>query len=261
MVDNSAEKVNILFIMNGAKPPRGGEYLTFNLITHLNKERFRPILAYAYDGVMVKDIKKKGIEAVHFPLDDNVTGIYPREINLINPSFIFSFCWKLLLSRNIFKIAGFVKKNEIQLIYCADNLSKLIGGIVGKLVKLKVIAHCHDDFKEDALGKTMRLFYLLLLDKIIAVSRKVGKFFLIKGKISPKVTVIYNGINTGIFSPEKIDTSLKKELKLGGNRIIIGSIGTIEKDKGQKYLFEAVKKLKLQGVLNITCIICGSGPE
>ena len=177
-----ASPVNIAFIMNGAKPPRGGEFLTLYLIKHLRSDLFRPILVYAHEGVIVRELKKAGIDWVQIPLSSRITNIYPREIKLYNPFFIFTFLWQLLISGSIFKLKRFLKKYNIRLIYCADNLSKLIGGIAGKMAGIKVVAHCHDDFKEDVLGKVMRIFYLLLLDKMLTVSDKVRRFFTSNGK-------------------------------------------------------------------------------
>ena len=71
--------------MNGAKPPRGGEFLTLYLITHLRKDIFHPLLVYAHDGVIVQEIKKAGIDSVQIPLGNRITNIYPREIKLYNP--------------------------------------------------------------------------------------------------------------------------------------------------------------------------------
>ena len=142
-------KYNILFLMNGAKTPRGGEFLTLYLITHLRRDIFRPLLVYAHDGVIVQELKKDGIESIRIPLGNKITNIYPREIRLYNPFFILTFLWRLFFSGGIFKLRKVLRENDVRLIYCADNLSKLIGGIAGKMSRVKVVAHCHDDFKED----------------------------------------------------------------------------------------------------------------
>lgn len=258
---NSNKKYNILFLMNGAKPPRGGELLTFSLITHLRKDIFHPILVYANDGIIVQRLKKNGVDAIKIPLGNKITNIYPRETKLFNPIFLGTFLWRLLISGGVFKLKKLLKKDDVHLIYSADNLSKLIGGIVGKMAKIKVVAHCHDDFQEDSLGKIMRIFYLFLLDRILTVSEKVRRFFIVKGKIHQKAITVYNGINTDVFNPENVDGNVKVELGLKGDTVIIGSIGVIEKDKGQKYLIKAIERLKLEGIINIVCVICGVGPE
>jgi len=256
--------VKIIFLMNGAKPPRGGEFLTFSLITNLRRDMFHPILAYAEEGTIVKEIINAGVDATQIPLSNKITNIYPREIKIHNPFFVLTFIWRLLMGGgiiSIIKLIKLIKKNDIHLIYCADNLSKLIGGIAGKMAKIRVVAHCHDDFNKDVLGKVMKMFYLLLLDRILTVSEKVRKFFATRGRISPKAITVYNGINTNVFDPESVGGNMKVELGLKEDLFIIGSIGVLEKDKGQEYLLEAIAKLKSEGVDNIVCVICGLGPE
>ncbi len=72
----------VMFLMNGAKPPRGGEFLTSYLITHLRKDLFHPILVYANEGIIVQEIKKHGIDSIQLQLDNRITNIYPREIKI-----------------------------------------------------------------------------------------------------------------------------------------------------------------------------------
>jgi len=256
--------IKIIFLMNGAKPPRGGEFLTVSLITNLRKDTFHPILVYAEEGSIVKEIINAGVDATQIPLSNKITTIYPRVIKIHNPVFVVTFIWRLLMGGgiiSIIKLITLIKQNDIRLIYCADNLSKLIGGIAGKMAKIRVVAHCHDDFQKDTLGKTMRLFYMLLLDRIVTVSEKVNRFFLKNQKGRCKAVTVYNGINTNVFDPENVGSNMKVELRLKDDSFIIGSIGVLEKDKGQEYLLEAIAKLKSEGVDNIACVICGIGPE
>lgn len=253
-------KYNILFLMNGAKPPRGGEFLTLYLITHLRRDIFRPLLVYAHDGVIVQRLKEAGIDNVQIPLSSKIANIYPREISLHSPFFVISFLWHLVLSGSIFKLNKILRKNNIHLIYCADNISKFMGGIAGKMTGVKAVAHCHDDFKEDTLGKTMRMFYLVLLDRILAVSDKVKKFFAVNKRGFQKAITVYNGIDADIFNPQNVSDDLRNVLGLKKEDIVIGSIGVIEKDKGHRYLVEAIARLKAEGITNVVCVICGTGP-
>lgn len=222
---------------------------------------FNPVLVYAYEGSIVNEIKKSNIAAIRLPLGNRLINIYPRKIKLYSPDFIFTVLWHLTASGAIFKLRRLLKEKDIHLIYAADNLSKLIGGIAGKMAGIKVVAHCHDDFKEDSLGRIMRAFYLLLLDRILTVSERVRKFFTVKGKLCPKAITVYNGVDPDIFNPERVDDNVKAEFGLKEGAFVLGSIGVLEKDKGQNYLFEAIAKLKAEGIANIVCLVCGTGPE
>ena len=72
---------------------------------------------------------------------------------------------------------------------------------------------------------------------------------------------MYNGINVEVFNPDNVDGNLRGELGLKDDTVILGSIGALEEDKGQRYLFEAITRLKLEGINNIKCIVCGTGPH
>ncbi|MBI2339327.1 MAG: glycosyltransferase family 4 protein [Deltaproteobacteria bacterium] len=253
-------KYNILFLVNGAKSPRGGEFQFLSLITHLRRDIFHPITAYACDGPVVREIKKADIMAIHVPMGDRMTKVHPRKISLLSPFFFFPFAWEFLSGGAVWKIRKLLKAHKIRLIYCADNLSKLIGGLAGKMSGIRTIAHCHDDFKEDILGKVMRFFYFLLLDRICTVSEKVRRFFTRRGKIPSKVETVYNGVDTDLFDPERV-ADARKELKLSSDTVVVGSIGALETDKGQRYLLKALSLLNAEGVNNMTCLICGTGPD
>ena len=110
---NFDEKYNILFLMNGAKPPRGGEFLTLYLITHLRRDIFHPLLVYAHNGVIGRRLKDAGIDHVQIPLSSKIANIYPREISLHSPFFVIPFLWHLVLSGSIFKLNKILKGNNI----------------------------------------------------------------------------------------------------------------------------------------------------
>ena len=61
--------------MNGAKPPRGGEYMTMNLVLNLDSSKFNPILVYAEEGKIVRELIEAGVKTIHLPLTGRITGI------------------------------------------------------------------------------------------------------------------------------------------------------------------------------------------
>lgn len=247
--------------MNGAKPPRGGEFLALYLINNLNRKLFNVTLVYAHEGTIVREIDKGRISTIHLPLSDRMTCTYLRKINMYSPVFVLSFIFNLIKSNAVFKLKRLIIARNIHIVYCADNLSKFIGGLAAKLAGVKAVAHCHDDFKEDILGRSIRTFYLLLLDRILAVSERVRRFFSVRGKLSDKVVTIYNGIDTNVFDPGNVDSGVRAELGIKKDTIVIGSVSVLEKDKGQRYLIEAISKMVSEGIDNVVCVVCGYGPE
>lgn len=256
----AAGSINIAFIMNGAKHPRGGEFLTLYLVKHLRRDIFNPVVIHASEGLIIEEIRKTGVDMVHIPLADGITNVYPRETRLYNPFFVMRFSLGLLRSGYLFKLFRLLKEKRIDLIYSADNLSKLTGGIVGKIAGIKVAAHCHDDFKEDFLGRIMRMWYLLFIGRLLTVSEKVRGFFKVNGEILSKVMTIYNGVDTAVYDPEAVPAGAREELGLEGGFFLIGLIGSLDENKGHRHLLEAVARLKSEGFA-LKCLICGKGPE
>ena len=256
-------KHNILFLMNGAKPPRGGEFLVFYIIVNLNKELFHPIVIYAGEGMIVKMIEQEGIDTIHVPLSDNITTPYLGEI-IYNPIKSSIYLINLLKSKYYFRLKRVIKNGDIDLIYSADTFSKIVGGIIGRQFKINVIGHCHADFSgplfTNRVGKFLKIVDLLFLNRIIAVSEKVRNCFK-QNKAYSKVVTIQNGIDINIYDSSKVDDGFLKELDIHRDQIVIGVIGAIEKFRGHIYLIEALEKLKTENIGTILTLIVGTGIE
>ena len=256
-------KYTVVFLMNGGKAPRGGELLVFYLITHLKKDIFHPILIYAEEGTVVKMIKASVIDTIQIPLSNKITSVFPKDI-IYNPIKLIGFFCSFIGSMYFFKVIKLLKKNNVNLIYSADTLSKIAGGVSGKWLGIKVVAHCNADYSsqmfQNATGKLLKIIDTFFLDEIIAVSDKVREFFK-NDKMFSMVKTIYNGVDTNFYNPDKTDNKILDDLNLGKSTIKIGIIGSIEKFKGQIYLIKAVEKLNTEGVTNLSCLICGAGPE
>ena len=69
-----------------------------------------------------------------------------------------------------------------------------------------------------------------------------------------RISVIYNGIDLAVFDENKVDFSYKKE----NNEIIIGNVGRLVKQKGQKYLIDLAIRLRKK-TTNFRILIAGEG--
>ena len=69
-----------------------------------------------------------------------------------------------------------------------------------------------------------------------------------------RIKVIYNGIDLAVFDEEKVDFFYKRE----HNEIIIGNVGRLVKQKGQKYLIDLAIRLKKK-TSNFKILIAGEG--
>lgn len=263
VINHIKRKHTIAFLTNGAKPPRGGEYLLFYLMVHLRKDIFHPVLIYAAEGQIVRMAKGAGIDTICIPLNSKILTLFPTDV-LYNPIKLITAMFYFFRSAYIFKIMSVLKKDNIDLIYSADTFSKIVGGIAGKRLGLKVIAHCHADYSgqlfKNIVEKFLKMVDLFFVDAIIAVSERVKTCFK-SHKASLRVTTIYNGIDTNIYDPERVYSSIKEEFGINKDCLIIGNIASMDKLKGQIYLLKAMERLKIEGFDNILCIMCGTGEE
>ncbi len=259
ITDQIRKKYNIAYLMHGARNVGGGEYSIFFLIKNLRKDIFKPVVFYAHENEIVRMIQKEGIETITLPLHEKIISVYRDEIRY-NP---VSLCvYVLHLVAGILRIRMILKENKIVLLHPHDNLSKIIGGITAKIAGVKIVTHCRDGLRNNLIGNILKLVYLHLTDRVIVVSEKTAEFLrTCKTTSNGKVKTIYNGVDLKIFNPDRVDKAVRKELKISNNYIILGIVGVLEKYKGHVHLFEAMEKLKSDGMHNLKCIVVGKGRE
>ncbi|MBC6004076.1 MAG: glycosyltransferase family 4 protein [Paeniclostridium sordellii] len=162
---------------------------------------------------------------------------------------------------NFFNSISFLKKyinkNNIDIIHSNGIFAELISSMAGK--KIKKISTVHGFSDKDRMDRSFverKLFRIL--EKIlfnsselyIAVSKSIEVYLINLGLQKEKIRVINHGIE--IIKENNIETV--------NNKIVIGSVGRIEKVKGYKYLVKAVANIINSGYL-VECIIVGDGEE
>jgi glycosyltransferase involved in cell wall biosynthesis len=102
-----------------------------------------------------------------------------------------------------------------------------------------------------------RFLFRHVVHQVIANSRETQRTILSKNPrlISEhRINIIYNGIDLTVFDEETIDFSFKRK----NNEIIIGNVGRLVKQKGQKYLIDLAIRLQKK-TSNFKILIAGEG--
>lgn len=136
-------------------------------------------------------------------------------------------------------------------LFGADSYGALAARLAG--VKYLVSTEHNLNYNDGFIKNAVKILISKLFDKIIAVSSAVKDYIIKTYYIkTEKISVIYNGIEVNKF--------LEPRDRLGevknNQKIIIGSIGRLTKQKGFAYLIEAISKLPGR---NIECLIAGDG--
>lgn len=132
------------------------------------------------------------------------------------------------------------KSEQIDLIY--SNTTGVVAGIfVAAKLNIKHIWHIHEIIEKPYL--LFRLLSYLIhykVNRTIVVSEAVKKHW--SAHVSPnKLDVIYNGIDYWLF--ENPETTLRKELNISQEVILIGMMGRVHFWKGQDYFVKIAAEL------------------
>jgi len=218
----------------------GGDIAVLNIVRHLDKERYIPIVAsfaetrHADIPFLIKEAQNRGIAAILIPcrgrFDYNVIGALRR----------------ILIDQ------------KIDVIHCHGYKADIIGCLACRFLPVKKIATIHGWW----VGRSIKLrLYDIIdaialrgFDRVIAVSSFLGDSVKKKGIADNRVMHIPNGVDCDAI--EKADGSgVRAEFKLSADDIVVGTVGRLSKEKGQKYLLAAVKEIP-----DITVMIVGAGP-
>lgn len=254
------ERPPIAFLINGMKPPRGGELLTLALVTRLSADLFTPFVMYMHDGPIVRQLAAAGVASVEVPVDRTLAALQPRLVNWWNPMTFVGVAGRLLSSyRAVLAVRRVLRERGARVLYCADNISKVIGGLAAAATGVRVCGHCHDVLPPTLLGTLLKILNLAMLDVVITVSDTARRSFAVFARVPRKVVTIYNGVDAATFDRARTTPPLADDKALA-SEFTVGAIGALDANKGHRRLFEAIASLKADGVTGIRVIVCGTGP-
>jgi glycosyltransferase involved in cell wall biosynthesis len=231
--------INILHVI--AKLPVGGVENQLSIILRkYDKKKFCPFVCSLSDkGEIGKEIEDSGIEVI--PLN----------------KLKHRFDWTIV--KDIYNL---IKERDIKIVRTHQYHANLYGRLAAWLAKVPcIVASVHNVYTIDRKlhRRMINKFLARFTDKVIAVSETVKKDVLTYDGLSEdRVRVIYNGIDTDRFS--NLNGSLiRSKLGISSEAPVIGTVGRLTLQKGQKYLIDAVSALK-EKISQILLLIVGDGP-
>jgi L-malate glycosyltransferase len=125
---------------------------------------------------------------------------------------------------------------------------------VARDLRLPLLAHLHAPY----LRRSRYAFLLHQASLVVGVSPQVIEPFVEDGIDPAKTQVIYNGIDFSRLRP-KTGASLRRELGLPHDAVVVVSIGSLIRRKGHDLLIRAFSHLGIER--NLRLLIAGDGPE
>jgi len=244
---------NILYLSSSGELKGGGQRSLLLLLERLNRGRFNPFLLCQSDGELVEEARKLQIE----------TSVVPF------PSL------KKLSLFTIIKLVRFIKEKRIDLLHTDGPRNTFYGGMAVKLHphqsphllsspsrgeegkergrRIPLVWHVRVATPD----KYLDPFLPSLCTRMITVCKGANSRF--SQRARNKIITIYNGIDIEEFNPE-IPSKIRDEFHIEKDTILIGTIGRLSLEKGQKELIEAAKEILLE-FPGLKFLIAGEGKK
>ncbi|MCS5491130.1 glycosyltransferase family 4 protein [Algoriphagus limi] len=221
---------NILFLQSSSELYGSGK-IFLQVLRVYQEEGFRPIVVLTNEGPIQSLLEKEEV-----PVFIQNLGILRRKY--LSPWGLFNRAQK---NREAFNFLTKLHQSyQFELVF-SNTLAVVIGAYWAKKKQIPHTWHIH----EILLGPKPLVWWLSkMLDSTtphpIAVSKSVGNHWQSKLK-KAKLSVIYNGIPYEPYLNAK--PTLREELGLSPDQILIGMVGRINPGKGQGFFLEMTQEL------------------
>ena len=226
----------------------GAEKSLLDLLRHLNRERYHPIISCPGEGKFVEELRKIGVEIEIIPYHRGILAL--SRVNGFNPAVLPLFPWWLIPT--IVRLRNLIKERGIHLIVTNGIKCHFIGAFLSHVSKIPLIWHVRDFVETPWLLWILRTMGHLFPDKIVTNSDAVGRIF----SGNEKRETVYNGVDLASFNPEIDGLNVRKHLKVGKDTILVGTMGHLAPLKGFEELIQALAEV-IKGGLDAKLAIVG----
>ncbi len=163
----------------------------------------------------------------------------------------------------IAQIRDLIERERIEIVHTHEVRSDIIGLIVGKLSGVPVVTTLHGWIENSLRGKVLIVFdkgILRFFDHVITVSEKMKQQVLHYGVRKDKVTALHNALVIEKYQRKDADNSLRRELEIEDDTLLVGSIGRLSPEKGQSDFIRAAADV-LKQFRNVKFLLIGNGQD
>ena len=231
----------ILFTHYGEDWIRGSERCLLDLLSHLDKDKFTPLL-WCNQPSMANEAKKIGIKVY--------CSDFPLLLGWQAPRFNIRAFWGLIK-----EAIALIDKHQIELIHANSAAPCQWLNFAARKRNIPLICHLHSIYQlRDRL--TLCLYQTPML---IGVSRYVLNDLQKDNIPNSRLQVIANGIDTQKLQAQK-ERDLRPDLAINANDYVIVTVGSLIKRKGVDLIVVAVAQL-ITKKIPVHLLVIGDGPE
>ena len=162
------------------------------------------------------------------------------------------------------KTINIIQHNKIDIIHSHDYKSDILAALIAKSIDIPIVTTAHGWITNSLKSK----FYVWIgkksfkfFDKVISVSPKIHNEILRHGVSKEKLILIYNAIVADNYIQSDFKPGYLRQLfNIPQEKYIIGNIGRISPEKGQKDFILAANEI-LKNRDDIVFVLTGDGPD
>jgi glycosyltransferase involved in cell wall biosynthesis len=222
----------------------GAESSLLTLLRHMDKSQFNATVILTSEGIFSKRLKEENIpfKIIDLPL----TLIRLKRGNALK-AFLLLVAYLFRFQLFLIRLFLYLRKNRFHLILTNTMKAHFYGSIAARLCSVPVIWRFHDllsppDFSP-MLIKAIIFFGERFPIKILAVSNLARDYLVKDGLKRDKIEVVFSGIDNELFEFKDILRNIRNELSIGDHGKLVGCIGRIMPQKGQKSLLLAIPEV------------------
>ena len=222
----------ILFVNHTAQMG-GGEVALLNIVRHLDRSRFDPVVILFADGPLADRLAEAGVDARVVPLAGSV--VNARKGVLGWGSLLrVSDAWRA--ARHVVAVAREVRRSGADLVHANSLKADVIAGLAGRLAGVPVVWHVRDRIADDylppAAARAFRWLARSVPHHVVANSRAtLATLRLPPGRPG---TAVYSGTVTDDLPPAPSPAA---------SGPVVGLVGRISPWKGQHIFVRAAAEL------------------
>lgn len=212
----------------------GQENRTLHECMGLKRLGARVIVLCKPESVLKQRAAQSGMEVIVHPMRSN------RDISAIR------------------RAIGIIRDERVDIVSTHSGVDSLICALAGRFSSLKpVIVRT----RHLALPITSRFTYSVLPHMVVTVSESVRSHLVVdKGIPGDKVVTIPTGVDLKRFDPDAAPDTLRSELGLDKDALIVGTIAILRRKKGHHVLLDAIPEV-LREAPNAVFVFAGDGPQ
>ena len=217
----------VLFVETGSG--FGGSAVCLDyVVRHLDRSRYRAVVAYNAVGLGVQRIQAQGIKTVRLNR---------------------GFSW--------LQLVDLIQREKVDIVHANNELYSHFASIMAaRWARRPCVVHMRGIRKLTRLERSL----IPRVEQFIILSKFGREFYIKEGIPREKTQVIYDGIDLSAFNGATKDPQIRKELGIAQNKVVVGIVSRLIRKKGHRDFLEASRRLALAHA-NVQIIIVGGDPD